>query len=143
MYGPHGVVADTACLMILTPLCLAATYLCAIGASTYTSLGYWEGKGLAMLCFVLVATYFLWLIVTIRFHFKSWKRWCTRHQDVKLIMKQEPGVSSNRGSQVKASLHVGQDGNNNNAVENNRLATWIFTPRNSNVTFAHHESTIV
>ncbi|XP_017881070.1 E3 ubiquitin-protein ligase MARCH2-like [Ceratina calcarata] len=142
MYGPHGVAADIACLIVLTPLCLTATYLCAIGASTYTSLGYWEGKGLAVLCIILVATYFLWLIVTIRFHFKSWQRWCTGHQDVKLVMKREPGVSSNHRSQIKTLVNVDQDGNNNNAVQSNRLTDWIFIPRNNNNT-VQQESTIV
>ena len=52
--------------VVLTPLCLAATYLCGVGASAYSRLGFWEGTGLAVLCCMLFATYFLWFFVTIR-----------------------------------------------------------------------------
>ncbi|XP_015607304.1 E3 ubiquitin-protein ligase MARCH2 isoform X2 [Cephus cinctus] len=86
-YGPQGIAGDFICLMVLTPLCVAATYLCGIGANAYSRLGFWEGTGLAILCFMLVATYSLWLIVTIRFHFKSWRQWRQRNQDVKLLVK--------------------------------------------------------
>lgn len=65
-YGPQGVMGDAVCLVILTPLCLAATYLCGVGASAYARLGFWEGTGLAVLCCMLVVTYFLWFFVTIR-----------------------------------------------------------------------------
>ncbi|XP_011305322.1 E3 ubiquitin-protein ligase MARCH2 [Fopius arisanus] len=85
--GPQGICGDLFCFVILTPLCVAATYLCAVGASTYTRNGFWEGTGLFILCFMLVATYSLWFIVTIRFHYKSWRDWCNRNQDVKLLVK--------------------------------------------------------
>ncbi|KAL7294110.1 hypothetical protein TKK_0012141 [Trichogramma kaykai] len=87
LYGPQGVAGDTICLVVLTPLCLAATYLCGLGASAYSRLGVWEGTGLAVLCCMLVATYFLWFFVTIRFHFKSWRQWCKRNQEVRLLLK--------------------------------------------------------
>ncbi|XP_033345685.1 E3 ubiquitin-protein ligase MARCH3-like [Bombus vosnesenskii] len=89
-YGPQGITGDIVCLILLTPLCIAATYFCAIGASAYTKLGFWEGTGLTALCSVLVATYCLWLIVTMRFHYRSWQQWRTRNQDVKLIVKHKP-----------------------------------------------------
>jgi hypothetical protein len=60
------VTGDAVCLVVLTPLCLAATYLCGVGATAYARLGFWEGTGLAVLCCMLVATYFLWLFVTAR-----------------------------------------------------------------------------
>lgn len=87
LYGPQGMTGDAVCLVVLTPLCLAATYLCGIGAAAYARLGFWEGTGLAVLCCMLVATYFLWLFVTVRFHYKSWKQWCKRNQDVRLLVK--------------------------------------------------------
>ncbi|XP_023246165.1 E3 ubiquitin-protein ligase MARCH3-like [Copidosoma floridanum] len=87
LYGPQGVTGDAVCLIVLTPLCLAATYLCGVGASAYARLDSWEGTGLAILCCMLVITYFLWLFVTMRFHYKSWKQWCRRNQEVKLLAK--------------------------------------------------------
>ncbi|XP_011503385.1 PREDICTED: E3 ubiquitin-protein ligase MARCH2-like [Ceratosolen solmsi marchali] len=87
LYGPQGVTSDAVCLVVLTPFCLAATYLCGVGATAYARLGFWEGTGLVILCCMLVATYFLWLFVIARFHYKSWKQWCKRNQDVRLLVK--------------------------------------------------------
>ncbi|XP_003698185.1 E3 ubiquitin-protein ligase MARCH3-like [Apis florea] len=95
IYGPQGVTGDIVCLIVLTPLCIAATYLCSVGASAYSRLGFWEGTGLAILCCMLVTTYCLWLIVTLRFHFKSWQQWRRRNQDVKLIVKHKVRGFSN------------------------------------------------
>ncbi|KAF3420547.1 hypothetical protein E2986_11463 [Frieseomelitta varia] len=86
-YGPQGIIGDIICLVMLTPLCIVATYLCAIGASTYTKLGFWEGIGLTVLCCMLMTTYCLWFLITVRFHLKSWQQWRKRNQDVKLIVK--------------------------------------------------------
>ncbi|XP_012262748.2 E3 ubiquitin-protein ligase MARCHF3-like [Athalia rosae] len=85
--GARGIAGDAICLSILTPLCFAATYLCALGASGYSGLGYWEGTGLAILCSLLVITYCLWLSITVRFHYKLWRRWRKQNQDVILLVK--------------------------------------------------------
>ena len=67
LYGPQGVTGDVSCFFVLTPLCCAATYLCGLGARAYARFGVWESTGLAVLCSMLVVTYFLWLFVTIRY----------------------------------------------------------------------------
>ena len=126
IHGPQGIAGDVICLVILTPLCVAATYFCGIGASGYTRLGFWEGTGLAILCCMLIATYFLWLIVTIRFHLKSWQQWCTRNQDVKLMVKHKSEGSSRPESQIKTFWNFGQDNNNNNPSHSNPFTAWLF-----------------
>ncbi|XP_012274894.1 E3 ubiquitin-protein ligase MARCH3 [Orussus abietinus] len=106
VHGPQGVAGDLLCLMVLTPLCIMATYLCGIGASAYSKLGFWEGTGLAILCCMLVATYCIWFTVTLRFHFSSWRQWCRRNQDVTLLVKHKPVE--------RPYLKSPQDDNNNN-----------------------------
>ncbi|XP_033225201.1 E3 ubiquitin-protein ligase MARCH3-like [Belonocnema kinseyi] len=87
LYGSKGIVADFICLMVLTPLCTSASFLCGLGATTYNRLGIWESIGLSILSCMLMATYFLWLYITVRFHFQSWRLWCSRNQDVKVLVK--------------------------------------------------------
>ncbi|XP_043279590.1 E3 ubiquitin-protein ligase MARCHF3-like isoform X1 [Venturia canescens] len=85
--GARGMMGDLISLFVLTPLCLAATYLCAIGASAYKSLGFWEGTGLAVLCCTLVGTYGLWFCATVRYHYRSLQEWREKNQDIKLLVK--------------------------------------------------------
>ncbi|XP_076244004.1 uncharacterized protein LOC143185153 [Calliopsis andreniformis] len=127
IHGAQGIASDIICLMVLTPLCIAATYFCGVGAFGYIRLGFWEGTGLVILCCMLVAAYCLWLIVTIRFHLKSWQEWCIRNQDVKLMVKHKSMGSSRSEPQVKIFWHTGQDSNNNNAGHGNRFITWLFS----------------
>ncbi|KAK2577018.1 hypothetical protein KPH14_011979 [Odynerus spinipes] len=118
VYGPQGIAGDVICLIVLTPLCVAATYLCGIGASSYARLGFWEGTGLAVLCCMLVITYLLWLIVTIRFHFISLRQWRKRNPDVKLIVKHK-----SEAARVKTYWIVSNDRNNNRPNDNNHYPT--------------------
>ncbi|XP_015114833.1 E3 ubiquitin-protein ligase MARCH2 [Diachasma alloeum] len=131
-YGPQGIGGDLVCLVVLTPLCVAATYLCAVGAAAYTRNGFWEGTGLAVLCFMLVATYALWLIVTVRFHYKSWRDWCHRHQDVKLLVKHRPLHVNNEMKNNKTPVKSENNDNTNrhvNAMDHyhntGRLSPWF------------------
>lgn len=118
VYGPQGIGGDVICLIVLTPLCMAATYLCGIGASSYSRLGFWEGTGLAVLCCMLVITYFLWLIVTIRFHFLSLRQWRKRNPDVKLIVKHK-----SEATRIKTYWIVNSDRSNDTRLDNNRCST--------------------
>lgn len=128
--GPRGLAGDAICLLILTPLCLAATYLCALGASAYSRHGYWEGTGLAVLCSLLIATYCLWLAITLRFHYKIWLRWRRQNQDVVLLVKKKSdstGTASNgNGETLNAekspAARAGIQDRNNNRSTNNQYA---------------------
>ncbi|XP_061937082.1 E3 ubiquitin-protein ligase MARCHF3-like [Apis cerana] len=82
IYGPQGITGDIVCLIVLTPLCIAATYLCAVGASAYSRLGFWEGTGLAILCCMLVTTYCLWLIVTLSCLLRLFENYLTARIDI-------------------------------------------------------------
>lgn len=130
MNGPQGVAGDVICLVVLTPLCIAATYLCSIGATAYIQLGFWEGTGLAVLSCMLIATYCLWLLVTLRFHYKSWKQWRKRNQDVKLLVKHKTAESVS----VKSSMNEQDRNNNNNSTSGTiiRFATWFGIPLSIN-----------
>ncbi|KAG7210683.1 hypothetical protein KM043_012187 [Ampulex compressa] len=130
--GVQGIAGDVICLMVLTPLCIAATYLCGIGALAYMKLGFWEGTGLAILCFMLVATYCLWLVVTVRFHYKSWRQWCRRNQDVKLVVKHKSDRPNHEETRIKAYWMIRQDRNNNDSGHTNRFAAWFLASFTNN-----------
>lgn len=120
--APQNVTTDLICLMILTPLCVAATYLCGIGASAYSRLGFLEGTGLAILCCVLIATYFVWLIVTFRYHYNSWREWRRRNQDVKLLSKNREAIAEPTRNAKSERQNQRQPDDNDNRTSN-RIAT--------------------
>ncbi|XP_066583284.1 E3 ubiquitin-protein ligase MARCHF2-like [Prorops nasuta] len=140
-YRPQGIAGDILCLIILSPMCAAAIYLCAIGAAAYIKLGFWEGTGLAILCFMLFVTYLLWVFVTVRFHYKSWKQWSKRHQDVKLLLKHR----SNNLIRVRSEIGSCKNCNRNeNRQRSGSFASWVITSdSNYDVRFARHPATIV
>ncbi|XP_078363561.1 E3 ubiquitin-protein ligase MARCHF3-like [Oculina patagonica] len=77
---------DLICLLILSPLVIASSYLCAKGAWHYMILtDTWTGAGLIILSLFLWCIYGFWLIVTIRFHQKCWLDWRERNHVVKLV----------------------------------------------------------
>ncbi|XP_043478480.1 E3 ubiquitin-protein ligase MARCHF2-like isoform X2 [Leptopilina heterotoma] len=102
IYRWKGIVGDLIGLIVLTPLCLGASYMCAIGAITYSRMKIREGFGLAILCCMLVGTYLLWLFIIIRFHYKSWRHWCNLNQDIRLLVKhRNPNQSQNMNQRSK------------------------------------------
>lgn len=77
---------DFICFLILSPLVIASSYLCAQGAWHYMLLtDSWTGAGLIVLSIFLWCIYGFWLIVTIRFHQKCWLDWRERNHRVKLV----------------------------------------------------------
>ncbi|XP_046410891.1 E3 ubiquitin-protein ligase MARCHF3-like isoform X1 [Neodiprion fabricii] len=136
--GPRGIGGDAVCFAVLTPLCFIATYLCAIGASAYSRLGYWEGTGLAILCSLLVMTYCLWLAITIRYHYKIWRRWRRQNQDVVLLVKHKIN-SPDRNNIAQSALgqkspRHRQDRNNDRGMPERPMPRFIF-----NVPFNHND----
>ncbi|OXU20448.1 hypothetical protein TSAR_014418 [Trichomalopsis sarcophagae] len=148
VYGPQGVTGDAICLVVLTPLCFATTYLCGVGVTAYSRLGFWEGTGLAVLCCMLVATYFLWFFVTIRFHYKSWRQWCKRNQDVKLLVKCK--LSEEERKESKKNEDEDRDGQDSEIAQRNygfgRVFLWLnfsFAPDTEPVYNFHQQTTFV
>lgn len=77
---------DLACFLILSPLVIASSYLCAQGAWHYFVLtDRWTGSGLVTLSLFLWCIFGFWLVVTLRFHQKCWLDWRHRNQVVKLV----------------------------------------------------------
>ncbi|XP_074637369.1 E3 ubiquitin-protein ligase MARCHF3-like [Acropora palmata] len=76
---------DMVCFLILCPLVIASSYLCAQGAWYYFLMtDRWTGTGLVSLSVFLWCIFGFWLVVTIRFHHKCWLDWKERNQVVKL-----------------------------------------------------------
>lgn len=92
------------CFLILSPLVIASSYLCAKGAWYYFVLGdKWTGAGLITLSMFLWCIFSFWLVVTVRFHQRCWLDWRDRNQVVKLmkIEKFEEGeLVESQGSRI-------------------------------------------
>ncbi|KAK0175542.1 hypothetical protein PV327_009285 [Microctonus hyperodae] len=115
--NPRILICDTLCLLFLTPMCVVAMYLCGLGAVAYGPNRFWESVGLISLNIILLITYLAWLIVTIRFHLKSWKQWCESDSETKIIINHQ--LNGNRLSDINfinanSSLHTNECSNNTN-----------------------------
>lgn len=83
----RNVIGDTVCFLVLTPLTLASSWLCVLGAVSYVNQerDTVEIPGLFCLAIFLVVTYFIWLMVTVRYHYKVMKEWQQEHQIVRVL----------------------------------------------------------
>lgn len=94
--------ADLICFLILSPLVIVSSYLCAQGAWYYlvNSVDKWTGAGLVILSLFLWCIFGFWLIVTVRYHRRCWLDWKNNNQVVKLvkISRFEDGVLDDQGS---------------------------------------------
>ncbi|XP_073244310.1 E3 ubiquitin-protein ligase MARCHF3-like [Porites lutea] len=79
--------ADLICFLILGPLVIASSYLCAQGAWYYLvfAVDKWTGTGLVILSLFLWCIFGFWLIVTIRYHRRCWLDWKNHNHVVKLV----------------------------------------------------------
>ncbi|XP_068692314.1 E3 ubiquitin-protein ligase MARCHF3-like [Montipora capricornis] len=92
---------DFVCFLILSPLVIASSYLCAQGAWYYFFItDRWTGAGLVSLSVFLLCIFGFWLIVTVRFHHRCWLDWRDRNQVVKLVKSQmfQEGELENSGA---------------------------------------------
>ena len=76
--GRH-LLGDAICFLFLTPMALTSAGLCAESAIAKQEQP-WEAAGLTMLTIFLVAIYFIWISMSIRFHLTQFRTW----QDVNL-----------------------------------------------------------
>lgn len=77
---------DLACFLILTPLGLVSSWLCIKGAQEYYfKADFWSGFGLILMTGFLGMLYLFWMIITLRYHFVTFKRWQRRNTEVRLI----------------------------------------------------------
>ncbi|XP_051173268.1 E3 ubiquitin-protein ligase MARCHF2-like [Leptopilina boulardi] len=139
IYRWRGIVADIICLIVLTPLCLAASYMCGVGATIYSHMKIWEGFGLAILCCLLMGTYCLWLFIILRFHYKSWRHWCNLNQDITLLVKhRDPNQSQNLEIQLKRNNRENEENSN---LPMNSIIPWFCTYHRFDYMFNVHMNT--
>ena len=81
---------DTTCFFLLTPLGAISSWLCVKGATEYYNYGEtWTGIGLIILTSFLTLMYFLWLGITLRYHFWMFRRWQRTNTEISLILSQK------------------------------------------------------
>ncbi|KAI4497993.1 hypothetical protein M0802_006817 [Mischocyttarus mexicanus] len=127
-YGPQGIMGDVICLLVLIPSCIFITYLCVVGTYTNRRLVFWEFIGLSMLFSIPSTLFFLWLIITVRFHYKSWMIWRKRNLDIKLIVKEKSEMGNKKAYLItiddKDDDTTIRNSNNNNNNNNNNRFMW-------------------
>lgn len=85
----RGLMGDVTCFMLLTPLAIVSSFLCVEGAKRQVLWGNSLEAGCLMaLATFLITVYFVWNILTIRFHLKIFLRWRLKNQNVKLLRVQ-------------------------------------------------------
>jgi len=87
----NNLIGDTVCFVVLTPLTVISSYLCALGSSHYLlKLGIsWEAFGLIILSVILITVYCIWLGATVRHHVHTVLKWRENHQSVELLCIRE------------------------------------------------------
>jgi len=95
----RNLIGDAVCFILLTPLTCVSAYLCASGAIFYLKVKKSEAIGLLCLASLLIAIYFIWLLLTIKYHFQVWFKWRLNNQDIRLL-----DVSSNRPVPAKRKM---------------------------------------
>jgi len=95
----RNLIGDAVCFILLTPLTCVSAYLCASGAIFYLKVKKSEAIGLLCLASLLIAIYFIWLLLTIKYHFQVWFKWRLNNQDIRLL-----DVSTNRPVPAKRKI---------------------------------------
>ncbi|CAL1265132.1 unnamed protein product [Larinioides sclopetarius] len=96
--GNHrrSLMGDVTCFMLLTPLAIVSSFLCVEGAKRQVVWGNSLEAGCLMaLATFLITIYFVWNILTIRYHMKGYLRWRSKNQNVKLLRVQRVSTATN------------------------------------------------
>ena len=108
------IIIDAACFLILTPLGIVSSWLCIQGAQQYyTHDEFWTGFGLILLTGFLAMLYLFWVLITIRYHYLSFKHWQRSNTEVRVVFSNQ---RCNEVAGMASSNMV-----NDNAVENGEL----------------------
>ena len=68
--------------------------LCAEGSWYYISIGQLViAFGLIFLCVFLIFLYFIWLLLSVRYHRMMWHKWRLENQVVKLVIPVSPAAT--------------------------------------------------
>lgn len=80
-----NILNDLLCFFILTPLAFLSTWYCVVFAFKFNeNSNKWESSGLVVLTTCLIVIYILWLIFSLRYHFRVFKDWQKKNQIVTL-----------------------------------------------------------
>lgn len=96
--GRH-LLGDGICFMFLTPMALTSAGLCAKSAFGKQDQP-WEAAGLTMLTVFLVAIYFIWIMMSLRFHLSQFRDWQQNNVDFFIAATPYPP----QGGKVKSRL---------------------------------------
>ncbi|GIY75514.1 e3 ubiquitin-protein ligase MARCHF3 [Caerostris extrusa] len=89
--GNHrrSLMGDITCFMLLTPLAIVSSFLCVEGAKRQVIWGNSLEAGCLMaLATFLITIYFVWNVLTVRYHLRSFLKWRLKNQNVKLLRVQ-------------------------------------------------------
>lgn len=90
---------DVACFFLITPLAVMSAILCLQAAEKHVvSNNSLEAFSLVALATFLLSIYMVWNILTLRFHFKSYLKWSSINQNVKLVGFQRKSPEDNAPS---------------------------------------------
>lgn len=79
-------IIDSSCFLLLTPLGIASSWLCIQGAQIYYNTNhFWTGFGLVLLTGFLLMMYLLWIVITARYHYLTFKKWQMENMTVRLV----------------------------------------------------------
>ncbi|GFY08901.1 e3 ubiquitin-protein ligase MARCHF2 [Trichonephila clavipes] len=85
----RGLMGDLTCFLLLTPLAAVSSFLCVEGAKRQVLWGNSLEAGCLMaLATFLITVYFVWNMLTIRYHMKIFLGWRLKNQNVKLLRVQ-------------------------------------------------------
>lgn len=78
---------DIVCFLILTPLAILSAYFCGVGAAHYFDVEHQSAEAAALISLVsfLTLVYLMWLILTLRFHCKTYGEWKKTNQIIRLV----------------------------------------------------------
>ncbi|KAG8195967.1 hypothetical protein JTE90_028941 [Oedothorax gibbosus] len=102
--GNHrrSLVGDVTCFILLTPLAIVSSYLCVEGAKKQVIWGNSLEAGCLMaLATFLITIYFVWNVLTIRYHLKAYCIWRSRNQNVKLLRVQRVSTAAETSTNLE------------------------------------------
>jgi len=108
-YNVRNLIADIICFFLLTPLLIISTYLCLL---QYFVRERWESIGLIILALFLLAVYFTWCHVTLRFHLSVCTTWQNCNQHVRLVSERQ-GPNNNSNNNRNSADSSPPNSNNN------------------------------
>ncbi|GFR31170.1 e3 ubiquitin-protein ligase MARCHF3 [Trichonephila clavata] len=95
----RGLMGDLTCFLLLTPLAVVSSFLCVEGAKRQVVWGNSLEAGCLMaLATFLITVYFVWNMLTVRYHMKIFLRWRLKNQNVKLLRVQRISTATESGS---------------------------------------------